>query len=222
MTYKKEINPLLKELNKLPPLMTLPQFSESITDILLSTVGVNTHNISTELLPSSHTGFTIRSIRQMVYDNPSIKNRLTKEGKDLMLDHHSRVQILLAKRLSKARVGEDRRHETLSIDRTKDLEILLFLPLSIFKSGIQNITGGSLSEDPAPYNSSSKTQQILPHYRVLLGKSGLTLEWQEGQIPITTKKDTQDVVSSFIEIAFGINACPQLAKDITARIQEER
>lgn len=73
----------------------------------------------------------LRTIRHMLYGHRTIVGDRT--DKEITLDHHARVQILLAKRLSIHRVPREIREATLKRP-TKELEGLLILPIERLKS----------------------------------------------------------------------------------------
>ena len=130
LLYNLLIHPLIASLYKLPPSMSLQDFTDSIAGVLRDAKKLHApsskktdpaiETLTKTLIPQPKKNVSLRTVRHMIYQHSAIKDHLEKDGKEIVLDHRTRVQILLAKRLSNLRMGPEVREKILANDAYKN------------------------------------------------------------------------------------------------------
>jgi len=239
--------PLIKRLRKLPELLSLQNFAEQLTILLKdlqsrppSSLMEHMDNIQEThdlWLPHPDEPVSLRTLRHVIYQHDCIKKNLSKEGKEIMLNHQIRIKILLSRRLSHLRLGKEVRDQIISNKITEELEILLGQTNNQLKNGLvsklANVSDSSIPDSSRhetlavfenaptyPNDLRASAQTYTQHYRAALGHPNVSLEWQNNTLPITHPRDIQQSTEILLEILFEIERNSPLSQKISNQIKQ--
>jgi hypothetical protein len=169
---------------------------------------------------------SIRTIRHMIYNHDIIKDGLEGDGqKKKLIPYYSRLQILLAKRLSTLRIIKEQRESILSRS-APDLENLLIMEDQEIKDSlsdrVERIDG--VYEQKQDYSDRGLTtpppiwkRDGRQTYRLRL-TPGVALEIDPIRFHPENSRSTKNALAKYLEVMFRIEPGSESSEDIITQI----
>jgi hypothetical protein len=228
---------IIKALKALPDQLSLADFTQQLPATLLA---INTEIIEfpveEDLISEITTGLDdsadndpLRKVRHIIYSNPSIKEKISKDGRDLSLNYYNYLQVVLAKRILPFRLNTHFRNEILKRD-TSALEHLVVTQKDHLRSVLhaEQSNKNPYQARPAQFEARQSTaitsQRVRSIHRLRI-PGGLHLEWDADR-PLKKKSSTaletifNNLAAEIYDISASNSDLETLTRDYLAALQK--